>query len=247
MLTHDVRALVVELAVEIRADVRSKPAMWQQVHGHETLLRSPTIPAPGRNTGEPGSGSPAVTARAPDEAAGDPPSPFETYVIPHVDVLYRVALSLTGQPADAEDLVQDTLIRAYRAIDRFDGAHPRAWLLTILRHTHLNRLRVRRPDLLRDGESIERTMSGAGRAAPSAEDVIVSETFEAVVVDALASLPDKHRSVVTLVDVEGLSYQEAADLLGIPRGTVMSRLHRARVRIRARLAAAGLVVTRRPM
>jgi RNA polymerase sigma-70 factor (ECF subfamily) len=182
-----------------------------------------------------------------DAARSAAPSPFDVHVVPHVDVMYRVALSLTGQPADAEDLVQDTLIRAYRALDGFDGRHPRAWLLTILRHTHLNRVRVRRPDLLRDGDSIERTLEITGPSAVSAEDLVVSETFEAVVSEALAALPDKHRAVVTLVDIEGLSYQEAADALGIPRGTVMSRLHRARARIRGRLGAAGLVPRGRGM
>ena len=168
---------------------------------------------------------------------------FDQHVLPHIPVLYRVALSLAGQPADAEDLVQETLIRVYRAVDRFDGAHPRAWLLTILRHTHLNRVRVRTPDLLRDGEdaAADRVLWASGAANPSAEDVVVSELFEHVVAEALAGLPDKHRLVVTLVDVDGLSYAEAADVLGIPRGTVMSRLHRARARIRSRLVAAGLV------
>jgi RNA polymerase sigma-70 factor (ECF subfamily) len=188
-------------------------------------------------------GFPSVTDAA--RAAG--PSPFDVHVLPHVDVLYRVALSLTGQPADAEDLVQDTLVRAYRAIDRFDGAHPRAWLLTILRHTHLNRVRVRRPDLLRDGDSVERSLEVSGPSAASAEDVVVGEMFEAVVGEALAALPDKHRTVVELVDIQGLSYQEAADVLGVPRGTVMSRLHRARARIRGRLGAAGLVPQGRRM
>lgn len=170
---------------------------------------------------------------------------FDHYVVPEIPVLYRVALSLTGQPADAEDLVQDTLIRAFRAVDRFDGAHPRAWLLTILRHTHLNRVRGRKPVLLRDGESVELTLERVGKPEPSAEEVVVSDLFESVVAEALAALPDKHREVVTLVDIDGLSYQEAADVLGVPRGTVMSRLHRARARIRARLTAAGLAPRRR--
>ena len=170
---------------------------------------------------------------------------FDHYVVPEIPVLYRVALSLTGQPADAEDLVQDTLVRAFRAVDRFDGAHPRAWLLTILRHTHLNRVRGRKPVLLRDGESVELTLERVGKPEPSAEEVVVSDLFESVVAQALAALPDKHREVVTLVDINGLSYQEAADVLGVPRGTVMSRLHRARARIRTRLTAAGLAPRRR--
>lgn len=173
------------------------------------------------------------------------PSPqheaFDRHVLPHVDVLYRVALSLTGQPADAEDLVQDTLVRAFRAVERFDGAYPRAWLLTILRNTHVNRNRRRRPMLLRDPDTAAVTLERFGPSAPASEDVVVSREFEAVVADALAVLPDKHRQVVTLVDIEGLTYQEAADALGVPRGTVMSRLHRARARIRARLNVAGVV------
>jgi len=170
---------------------------------------------------------------------------FDHYVVPEIPVLYRVALSLTDQPADAEDLVQDTLIRAFRAVDRFDGAHPRAWLLTILRHTHLNRVRGRKPVLLRDGESVELTLERVGTPESSAEQVVVSDLFESVVAEALAALPDKHREVVTLVDIDGLSYQEASDVLGVPRGTVMSRLHRARARIRTRLTAAGLAPRRR--
>jgi RNA polymerase sigma-70 factor, ECF subfamily len=165
---------------------------------------------------------------------------FDRYVVPEIPVLYRVALSLTGQPADAEDLVQETLIRAFGAADRFDGAHPRAWLLTILRRAHLNRVRRRTPHLLADGDSVERTLEEAGEPVASAEDVAVSAQFEAVVAAALDDLPAKHRAVVELVDIQGLSYQQAADALHIPRGTVMSRLHRARARIRARLETTGI-------
>ncbi len=179
-----------------------------------------------------------------DTARDDQHLAFDRYVVPEIPVLYRVALSLTGQKADAEDLVQETLVRAFRAADRFDGAYPRAWLLTILRRAHLNRVRGRRPVLLHDGESVERSLENTGPPVASAEDVVISEEFEAVVSDALRALPDKHRAVVTLVDIEGLSYQEAADVLGVPRGTVMSRLHRARARIRARLDVAGIAPRR---
>lgn len=172
---------------------------------------------------------------------GEQKSAFDTYVVPNIDVMYRVALSLTRNSADAEDLVQDALIRAFRAIDRFDGAHPRAWLLTILRNTHYNRNRKRRPFLFRDGESAEAALESLGEHEPSAESLVVGPQFEAVVADALAVLPDKFRTVVTLVDIHGLTYQESADALGIPIGTVMSRLHRARARIRSRLTTAGFV------
>lgn len=169
--------------------------------------------------------------------------PFEQYVLPEVDVLYRVARSLTGNRADAEDLVQDTLLRAYRAIDRFDGRYPRAWLLTILRNAQVNRVRRRRPELLRDPEAGRRLLESR-EAHESAETVVVDPQFDAAVADALADLPDRFSRVVELVDVDGLSYQEAAEVLGVPVGTVMSRLHRARRRIRTRLASAGHVPRR---
>lgn len=168
---------------------------------------------------------------------------FARHVEPEIAIIFRVALSLTGQRADAEDLVQDTLVRAYRAIDRFDGAYPRAWLLTILRNTHRNRARVRVPALLHEDDLRAGLLDRAGEVR-SAEDVVVDEQFEAVLAEALAALPATHRVVVALVDVDGLTYAEAAEALGIPRGTVMSRLHRARARIRASLVAAGLVPRR---
>lgn len=175
-----------------------------------------------------------------DEAARDAQhQAFDTHVVPHVELLYRVALSLTRQSADAEDLVQDTLVRALGAVGRFDGAHPRAWLLTILRNAHANRNRRRRPVLLREGECAAEAMDRRQPGAPASEDVVISKEFEAVVADALAALPDKHRAVIALVDIDGLTYQEAADALGVPRGTVMSRLHRARAAIRSRLDVAG--------
>lgn len=172
-----------------------------------------------------------------------PATAFARYVEPELPVLYRVALTMAAQPADAEDLVQDCLVRAYRAIDRFDGAHPRAWLLTILRNTHRNRARTRLPKLLDEHEQAAGILDRGGDAR-SAEDLVLDAQFDAVVTEALAALPAIHRVVVELVDVDGLSYAEAAAALDIPRGTVMSRLHRARARIRTRLVAAGLVPRR---
>jgi len=161
---------------------------------------------------------------------------FECYVLPEVDVLYRVALSLTRNPHDAEDLVQETLARAHGAIDRFDGRHPRAWLLTILRNTHVNSLRRRRPDLLRDPEaSIEEVGGREGEHEPDPAQLFDDAGFDSAVEHALAELPESFRSVVSLVDIAGMSYQEASEALGVPVGTVMSRLHRARKRMKRSL------------
>ena len=173
---------------------------------------------------------------------------FARYVLPEVEMLLRVAMTLTAQPADAEDLVQDTLIRAYQAADRFDGRHPRAWLLTIMRHAEANRHRRHRPHLLdepdTETEPLAAGLVSAARATP--EDIVVGEKFGEVVDAALAALPLKHRQVLILVDVNGLAYAEAAKLLGVPAGTVMSRLHRARKAIRDKLAAAGVAPEGRP-
>ncbi|MDY7102544.1 MAG: RNA polymerase sigma factor [Actinomycetota bacterium] len=157
---------------------------------------------------------------------------FREYVLPELDVLYRVALSITRNRTDAEDLVQDTLLRAFRSIERFDGRHPRAWLLTILRNAQLNRVRRKRPELLRDPDVTFERHADDGPAGSSAENRVVDELFDAAVEEAFTALSPKFRSVIELVDLDGLSYQEAADVLGVPVGTIMSRLHRARSRIR---------------
>ncbi len=162
------------------------------------------------------------------------------YVLPELDVLYSVALRLTRNTHDAKDVVQETLLRAYRSIDSFDGRHPRAWLLTILRNANMNRARKRTPDLLHDEDRTFRTMSadGAdGRSGP--EEVVLDRTPDAAVIDALRQLSADHRAVVVLVDIDGLSYREAAEVLDIPVGTAMSRLHRARRKMRTRLEHAG--------
>jgi RNA polymerase sigma-70 factor (ECF subfamily) len=161
---------------------------------------------------------------------------FEQYVLPEIEVLLRVANSLTHNHAEAEDLVQDTLLRAYRGISGFDGRYPRAWLLTILRNTHNNRNRRRRPELLRQPD----TDRLASMAADDRTDAIVDDELDVEIVRALHALDEPFRRVVELVDVAGLSYAEAAVALGVPVGTVMSRLHRARSRIRDRLDRAGL-------
>lgn len=163
---------------------------------------------------------------------------FERYVLPEIEVMLRVAMSLTRDHAEAEDLVQDTLVRADRAIDRFDGRYPRAWLLTILRNTHINRNRKRRPELLRDPDETNDRMIEA--ASDERVDDFVDRSFDAAITDALDALDPPFRRIVELVDIDGLTYAEAADALDIPVGTVMSRLHRARRRIRDQLDQSGL-------
>jgi RNA polymerase sigma-70 factor (ECF subfamily) len=152
-------------------------------------------------------------------------------------VLLRVARSMTRNPHDAEDLVQDTMLRAYRSIDRFDGRHPRAWLLTIMRNAEINRHRRQRPSLLTPAQLTLPDPAADGGA--TAESMVVDLTFDTAVQDAFAHLSDDFREVVELVDIGGLTYAEAAEVAGVPEGTVMSRLHRARGKVRTRLERHG--------
>ena len=173
---------------------------------------------------------------APTESTGRRQQAFRRYVEPEIEVLLRVARTLTGSWADSEDLVQDTLIRAYRAIEGFDGAHPRAWLLTILRNTNHNSHRRQRPDLTAQITDLDgqRPAFGAVTAA-NPEQTVTDRLLDDPIENALAALDPKFRTVLLLIDVDQLTYAEAAELLGIPVGTVISRLSRARARVRANL------------
>lgn len=162
---------------------------------------------------------------------------FDRYVVPEIAVLYRVARSLTRNNTDAEDLVQDTMLRAYRAIERFDGQYPRAWLLTIMRNAQINRVRRKRPELLRDPDLAMERLADSENEDAGPEHLVIESEIDTTILDAFDALPPKFREVAELVDVQGLSYQEASEVIGIPVGTVMSRLHRARARIRKHLAA----------
>ena len=150
---------------------------------------------------------------------------FDRVVVPEIRRLHGAARTLTRESAAAEDLVQDTLVRAYRALCRFDGRYPRAWLLTIQRNSLAKDARKRRP-LPTDEVPVS--------VDPDHADALA---FDDQLARALASLPDSQRDVVMLVDIEGLSYAEAAAALDIPAGTVMSRLHRARQQLRRELSA----------
>lgn len=163
---------------------------------------------------------------------------FHRYVVPELPTLLRVARTLTHNPDDAEDLVQDTINRAYKSITTFDGAHARAWLFTILRNTHINRNRRRRPDLFDDPNDVE-AIADHRRSDPA--ELAEQTAFRDAVVAAIATLPEKMRTVVELVDLESCTYAEVAMVLGIPIGTVMSRLHRGRKHIKDQLVAKGLV------
>lgn len=178
----------------------------------------------------------APTNAATNDAARE--QAFARHVEPEIDILLRVARTLTGSWTDAEDLVQDTLIRAYRGLHSFDGAHPRAWLLTILRNTNLNSRRRQRPDLLDADDALERHRPAFGATrAPGPEQIVTDRELGGDLARAVAALDPKFATVLLLVDVDDLTYTEAADVLGIAVGTVTSRLSRARTRLRRDLNA----------
>jgi len=156
---------------------------------------------------------------------------FEAELLPQLRPLFGAAYRMTGNAHDAEDLVQETFLRAYRAIDRFQaGTNARAWLLTILQRVRTDafRRRQRRP------QTVELTDEGPHVAVPPPQNALASgyEDLER----ALAALPESFRTAVVLRDLQDLSYAEIAETLGVPAGTVMSRIHRGRVLLREALA-----------
>jgi RNA polymerase sigma-70 factor (ECF subfamily) len=160
--------------------------------------------------------------------------PFETEALAALDSLYRTALRLTRDPADAEDLVQDTYLKAFRAADRFEpGTNLRAWLFTILHNTARNRVRDRARDAVTiDSEAVERaveTPPASPRAAgETPESILLRDTLDPDLQAAVDGLPESFRQAVWLRDVEEFSYAEISEMLEIPIGTVMSRISRGR-------------------
>ena len=165
---------------------------------------------------------------------------FEDEALIHLDALYGLALRLSGgDEPRAEDLVQEAVLKAYRAWDRFEvGTNCRAWLMTILRNTFINQFRQQknRPSPVEFEQIAERPSSDALYDADP-EGQIFDRMIDDQVIAAIDELPDEFRIAVVLSDLEGLSYQEVAELMGIPVGTVKSRLFRARKRLQERLYA----------
>jgi RNA polymerase sigma-70 factor (ECF subfamily) len=165
------------------------------------------------------------------------PARFAEQAMPYMSQLYAAALRMTRNPSDAEDLVQETYLRAYRGFEGFhDGTNLKAWLYKILTNTYINQYRAkkRRPEQveLDDVEDfyIFRRLGGleAVDAARSTETEVLESIPDAEVKAALEAIPEQFRMAVILADVEGFSYKEIAEILDVPIGTVMSRIHRGR-------------------
>ena len=166
------------------------------------------------------------------------PDPFEEEALAQTDALYRVALRLTRNPAEADDLVQETYLKAFRSAGRFErGTNLRAWLFTILMNTHRNSRRDATRDPIEvDSEVVEQAQAMPGRAA-TPEDLLIDATMDVDVKAALDALPETFRAAVWLRDVEEFSYAEIARMLDVPAGTVMSRISRGRKLLYEQLVA----------
>lgn len=169
-------------------------------------------------------------------------SRFETEVLPHLDALHRTALRLTRSEADADDLVQDAVLKAYRFFDHYEpGTNVRAWLLKILTNVFFSKFRRNTLDnemkALGEGDPVADGWISAASMGPrrDPERIMERPLLEASVSRALAEIPEDFRAVLILVDIEGLTYREVAESVGCPIGTVMSRLHRARRAVAQRL------------
>ena len=175
--------------------------------------------------------------------APSPPSPeerragFERETLVHLDSLYRLALRLSGNEADAEDLVQEAMLRAYRSWERYTpGTNAKGWLLTILRHLFINEYRRKRrhPESV-DLDTIEPFALLDEKQEEDPQTAFFDRIVDEEVLRAVDQLPEAFREAVMLSDVEGLSYEEIAKVLEVPVGTVKSRLYRGRRLLQGKL------------
>lgn len=178
-----------------------------------------------------------------EEQAEDHTARFERDALPYLDQLYGAAMRMTKNPTDAEDLVQETFVKAFAAFDSYtDGTNLKAWLFRILTNTYINtyRKKQREPhqssaDELLDWQLAE-AESHTSTGLRSAEMEALDRLADTDIVEAMAALPEEFRLAVYLADVEGFPYKEIAEIMETPVGTVMSRLHRGRKLLRDSLA-----------
>lgn len=165
---------------------------------------------------------------------------FEREALPHIDLLYNFALRMTNNPADADDLVQETYLKAYRFWDKYEkGTNIRAWLFRIMKNSYINRYRKesKEPETVDYDEvkTFYNTLRDESSDPNDLQESLFGNLLDDDVASAIASLPDDFRTVVILCDIEGLTYEEIAEFVEIPLGTVRSRLHRGRKLLRSKL------------
>lgn len=175
------------------------------------------------------------------ESAAERKKRFERDALQYMNQLYAAAMRYTKNPEDAQDLVQDTYAKAYTSFHQFEpGTNLKAWLYRVLTTTFINTYRKdqRRPqtsDSELEDWQIAEASSHTSDQGKSSEDVVLENLPDSDIKNALAEIPEEFRMAVYLADVEGFSYKEIADIVGVPAGTVMSRLHRGRKQLREKL------------
>lgn len=158
---------------------------------------------------------------------------FEREAVPHMDALYNYALKMTGDSDDASDLIQETYLKAFRFFDKFEkGTNCKAWLFRIMKNTYINTYRknTKEPDKV-DYDEVENfyeNIKASNTDSSHLEKDIYDNLLDDELSGAITSLPEDFRTVVILADIEGFTYEEIADFIDVPVGTVRSRLHRAR-------------------
>ncbi len=165
---------------------------------------------------------------------------FNEEIIPHLDALYNFALRLTTDPNDAEDLVQDTIVKAYRFFSSYEkGTNAKAWLFRILKNSYINnyRKKSKKPQQVDYDEvsTFYETVRAERTDTSDLEDKMYRDLMDDDITGALEELPEDFRTVVLLCDVEGFTYEEIANMLDVPIGTIRSRLHRGRNLLKAQL------------
>lgn len=180
--------------------------------------------APGQNS--------RAEASHPPPASGDD-ARFRQVVLPYLNDAYALARWLTGNRADAEDVVQDACLRAFRGIGQFSDGNARAWVLTIVRHTAYQWLQKNRPAALVQVEDLEtvRPAQSSEWEVETPEAAFIAKADALLLEFAIAALPATARETLVLRDIQGLAYREIAEVTGVPIGTVMSQLARARGRL----------------
>ena len=158
------------------------------------------------------------------------PRAFEQLVLPHLDAAYNLARWLTHNQQDAEDVVQEAYLRAFRFFSGFRGGDARAWFMRIVRNTCFTWLHRNRP--LRDTTEFDENLLQPDSSVPNPEEVVLQNESGTLMRKALEKLPPNFREVLVLRELQGMSYREIADITGLPTGTVMSSLSRARDRLR---------------